>query len=500
MPSFDYTSRDYLSIKQDILSRAVEALPEWTSRQTSDFGMIMVDLWAYIGDILHYYVDRAAAETYVGTAVNTESVFALANLFDYRPAHKTSATGTVIVSTTNPTHVDTVFIPINTGFLAPSSDNLPAVYYTSTASASMGPSVQSVVVPVAEGKHVSNESPIHSVTGNTYSNGTAGQRFNLRFKEAVVSSVSVTVAEGTSVGGVPTAISYTYTSDLSTAPSDSRVFTVEFASDGVGQIVFGNGFNGKIPLNLAEVKVSYRRGQGSGGNIPAGRVTSFDSGSQVANTIISSSSAMSGGTNSESLESMKINIPLMFRTQDRAVSLQDFKDLALRVPQVVKATCIATNSNVTVHPLPYQYDYVNTTSASVSVPETVKNDVIAYFEPRKVIGASVSVANSVTLTPLNITATVQVKENYVAYWVKESVTETINNFFEFEKVSFGQTLSLGEIYRAIQSIDGVDYVTISVFSTGSSGTSSTITADPASLFRKGNVNISTSGGITGLSV
>ena len=104
MAGFDYTSRDYLSIKQDLLNRASVALPEWSTRNTSDFGMVMVDLWAYMGDILHYYVDRAAAETYIGTAVNRESIVALANLFDYRPANKTSATGNVTIYASNPNH------------------------------------------------------------------------------------------------------------------------------------------------------------------------------------------------------------------------------------------------------------------------------------------------------------------------------------------------------------------------------------------------------------
>ena len=502
MAGFDYTSRDYLSIKQDLLNRASTALPEWSSRSTSDFGMVMVDLWAYMGDILHYYVDRAAAETYVGTAVNRESIVALANLFDYRPANATSSTGFVTVYASNPTHSASISIPEGTGFVAPATDNLPIVYFTSTASASMGPSVSAITVPVAEGRLVTNEAPTQSVTGNTYSNGTAGQRFNLRNKDAMVSSIVVTVAEGTSVGGSPTTVSYFYTPDLSTAPSDSRLFSVEIASDGMVQVLFGNGINGKVPSNRAEIRVSYRRGQGAGGNITAGRVTAFDT-TAIADAYVGESSDMTGGSDAETLESMKTNIPLMFRTQDRAVSLQDFKDLALRVPQIVKATCAYTSTaigaSVTVYGVPYQSDYLGTASTSITVPTTVQESVVEYFEPRIMVGASVGAANSIPLIGVNVSATVYVKDGYVANWVATAASDEIDKFFEFDNVVFNQTLSVGQLYRAIQNLEGVDYVVITTFQkNGVTNTSlSPITSGETTLFKKGTVTIGTSGGITG---
>ena len=63
MAAFDYTSRDYNSIRADLLARASEVLPEWTSRDSSDFGILFVDLVAYMGDIFHYYLDEAAKES-----------------------------------------------------------------------------------------------------------------------------------------------------------------------------------------------------------------------------------------------------------------------------------------------------------------------------------------------------------------------------------------------------------------------------------------------------
>ena len=58
-PAFNYASRTYSTIRQDLLNRAALVAPEWTDRDPSDFGMLFVDLWSYMGDIMNYYIDRA---------------------------------------------------------------------------------------------------------------------------------------------------------------------------------------------------------------------------------------------------------------------------------------------------------------------------------------------------------------------------------------------------------------------------------------------------------
>ena len=84
-PGFDFASRDYENIRRDLLNRASLIAPEWTDRDPSDFGVLLVDLWAYMGDVLHYYIDRAAGEAFITTATQRESMLALASLFDYKP-------------------------------------------------------------------------------------------------------------------------------------------------------------------------------------------------------------------------------------------------------------------------------------------------------------------------------------------------------------------------------------------------------------------------------
>jgi uncharacterized phage protein gp47/JayE len=116
------------------------------------------------------------------------------------------------------------------------------------------------------------------------------------------------------------------------------------------------------------------------------------------------------------------------------------------------------------------------------------------------IGASVTSASAVALTPVYINADVNVKTGYVQRWVADAVNASLDKIFEFDNVFFGQSLSLGEVYRAILSVDGVDYVNITGFNTSNVNTipSNVITPPVTGLLRKGAYDLAgISGGVVG---
>jgi len=503
MPTFDYTSRDYYGIREDLLARAA-TLPignDWDTRSPADFGVVLVDLWAYMGDVLHFYVDRAAAETYLNTATQRDSVLALANLLDYTPLAINSARATITLGKSTG-FVNGTVIPEGTSFIAPSRNATEnTVYFTSTASASMSASAATVAVEVLEGTLITSEEIINSIVSNgNKSNGLPSQRFILRNVNVVPSSVSIYVYEGPVVSGTPTAVEYLYVESINDYNPSDRVFTVEIAADGIVQVIFGNGTTGKIPSTNASITADYLKSSGSSGNIAQNRITAFANNTPTG-VVITGSSSATGGFDEESISSLKANVPLLFRTQDRAVSLQDFKDLILRIPGVVKGTASNSGSNVTLYPIPYQDDYLNTAfGSSIAIDSTIAADTLAYFAPRTMVGASVGVATSISLVDVHIQATLYIKDGYVQRWVINAVEEAFNEFLSFDAVSFNQTLSVGQFYRAATAIDGVDYIYISVFNTTSSGLAANhrIMSGPTSLLHKAaDFILVPNGGITG---
>lgn len=83
-PVIDYVTKDYDGFRQAMLSRIPQLLPSWTDRGESDFGVVLLDLFAYVADILSYYQDRVANEAYLATATQRRSVTELLRLIGYQ--------------------------------------------------------------------------------------------------------------------------------------------------------------------------------------------------------------------------------------------------------------------------------------------------------------------------------------------------------------------------------------------------------------------------------
>ena len=346
MSTFDYTSRDYFSIKQDLLARAEQVLPEWTSRDQSDFGMLIVDLWAYMGDILHYYVDKAAQESFLSTATQRESILAIANLLDYVPTGRTPAHASISLVGTNSAATDEtpILIPKFTRFLAkPLLETADDVVFTSDKAIAFNSTGAAVSGYEVYQKGTSIE--LDLTEGEMYqesftSDGRISQQYMLSTTGIVNSSIEVYVAEGANGAEIP----YTQVTRLIEATNSDLVFSVTLSADDTSTIVFGNSVHGKIPTTNAVVRIVYRRSRGAAGNVDVNAIKEFESlnniyGPPYDGVLITPNSTKAiGGTDSESITSLKTNIPASFRSQDRAVSIQDYIDLTLRVPGVVKAT------------------------------------------------------------------------------------------------------------------------------------------------------------------
>ncbi|NIN94975.1 MAG: t4-like baseplate wedge, partial [Anaerolineae bacterium] len=59
----------YDSLLRSMWELIPEKLPEWTDYESeADFGNVLLQLFAHMGDILSYYQDRVANESFLGTA------------------------------------------------------------------------------------------------------------------------------------------------------------------------------------------------------------------------------------------------------------------------------------------------------------------------------------------------------------------------------------------------------------------------------------------------
>ena len=93
-PAIDYTNKDYTSFRNAMLALAAYRLPEWTDRSEADPGVLLIELFAYMGDIVLYYQDRIASELFLHSAAERRSVVNHLRLIGYElnPAMPASAT------------------------------------------------------------------------------------------------------------------------------------------------------------------------------------------------------------------------------------------------------------------------------------------------------------------------------------------------------------------------------------------------------------------------
>jgi len=99
----NYTSRDFESIKRDLVNHAKRSYPSvYRDFNEASFGSLMLDTVAYIGDIMSFYLDYQANESFMDSAVEFKNVTRHARQYGYKDNGYPSSTGIVELYLTVP--------------------------------------------------------------------------------------------------------------------------------------------------------------------------------------------------------------------------------------------------------------------------------------------------------------------------------------------------------------------------------------------------------------
>ena len=79
-----YTHRDYDSIKSDLINAIPSLTQEWTNREESDPGIVLIKLMAMFGDTLSYNIDKIALELYLSSVTQRKNVSKILALLGYK--------------------------------------------------------------------------------------------------------------------------------------------------------------------------------------------------------------------------------------------------------------------------------------------------------------------------------------------------------------------------------------------------------------------------------
>lgn len=447
IPQVDYTSRDYAALREDLTELIPFFAPQWTNRDPSDFGMAILELFSYVADGLHFYIDRTVNESFIDTASQRESVLQIAQLLGYTPTKTTPST--VLLTFQNST-ASIITVPARTKVAANVTNNgvvTQVIFETNSAvqvpAKALGNN-GSDTVTATQGETIYDE-----VIGT--SDGTANQEFELSESPVINGSITVNV-NGVIYTEVPYLVDYS---------GYDPVFSTYTNSEKTTFIKFGDNISGRVPLNGVQLTATYRVGGGLSGNIPANTIkfikTNAVAGLSVNNQDVGLlSGAAAGGADEESTDSIRVNAPKSIRALNRAVSLSDYASLVIQVAGVAKAVSTAdVYSSVTVYFAPYGDSGLQSDGVTSSlVFNNLKTEIEEYLVDK------IPAGTTVTLQPpsyvnCTVVGSIIVLPTYRQDQVKAAVEDAVRELFDFDNVVFNDYIGYTDVLKTIDSVEGV---------------------------------------------
>jgi hypothetical protein len=575
--SIDYTSRDYYSIREDLINLVKQrvnqsGIRKWSGDDASDFGVALIEAFAYVGDLTNYYIDRIANETYLPTATQRKSIINLAKLYGYSPtgfraailevtffnSYEVNITGVsgsgtaitytapghivqvgdlVTITEVNPTPynlVDQVVTSVTSttftiagttdaayvsGGVAGKSFSIPSgtqlsgtvvvddlveeVIFT-TLQETVVPANGNIQVWAEHGENVAlrAENIAEDISGELLgtSNGFPNQSFVLSENEVVEDTIQVYVQSG-DVYEV-----WTKVNQLTDFGPFDAVYSVELDENNFVYILFGDGISGFIPNATSGIKAVYRVGGGVIGNVSSDVINTIDKIpglTQEEVSLISSYITVRnpadefnttgvgvGGAEPEDNRSIRLNASRVLRSANRAVSLQDYSDLALSVQNLGKANAVSevwTSVTLYVAPVRNINDldvYPGKTQDNLELTSewtTLQTATQEFFEGKTLLGSTLTVAPPVYV-PVTVKVSFIKNDQFTSQQTEDDIKQNLINQFSYPYLDFGQVITPEQISRTVNNLRSVKSATITALYRGETEVLAPLVGGPSEIF------------------
>ncbi|MDD1780477.1 baseplate J/gp47 family protein [Enterovibrio sp. ZSDZ35] len=245
--------------------------------------------------------------------------------------------------------------------------------------------------------------------------------------------------------------------DLLAVDESASVFTTEIERDGTVYLRFGDNTFGRRPLPETQFTATYRVGVGSVGHIGADKL--YHLALPIPEVIeVRNITPGIGGRNPETNAEIRKRAPYLFKTQERAVTREDYQTLGRRVAGVQDVSCayIHTGSWITTFALPDPED-------RVEVSESLRTTLRNHYEAFRLAGHDVEVSTPVYV-PLEVTLHVCVTPNASKSHVRQRLLTLFSSqrlpdgtlgLLHPDRFRAGETLHLSPWLAAAQNIEGV---------------------------------------------
>lgn len=287
----------------------------------------LIDVLAYNTHYNALYTNFALNEMFLDSASKRDSVVSIANMLGYVPASSTTSTAKVNVRITNlganPSNTYTIsaYQPFSTQL-----NGVSYTFYTTSA----------YTTQLINSEYSFNDIEIKEGTVLTYTYVAAeGARYIVPNKDVDISTLKVVVQPN----GTGDGITFIPSNSISNAGSNSSLYFIKEIEDQKYQILFGDGVFGATIDNGDVIKITYLVSRKSAAN--NAKTFVFSGTKPSGSTIVTTTTTASyGGSEQETLDSIKYNAPRAYSSQDRAVTALDYKNLILKNFQYVDSVSV----------------------------------------------------------------------------------------------------------------------------------------------------------------
>lgn len=468
VPNLD--DRDFTDLVAEALARIRQLDPEWTDLSVHDPGVVLVEAFAHLTDILLYRLNRVPERLYatfltlLGTSLGPPGA------------------ATVALEFSRPKPGRPVRVPRGTRVTGqPGLPGAPTPVFVTLAEVTMTDSQTSARVEAAD---VVLHDDVVVGTGS----GGPGQSFVLPSAPLVAGPVriGVQVPEGVSGSGQAIVVggrTFRICREVSVF-ADARpgelVYRLDRTSGVLGFAWYDPSAEDRpeVPGAGMAVLASYRTGGGEGGNVAAGTLTVLRDPLPDAMTV-SNPEPATGGRDAEELASALRRGPAEFQARDRAVTARDYEVLATRHGGVERAHAVtrreawafARPGEVEVVLVPHvphnqrPQGRVGLDALAANAREEVRAEVAAHLAERATVGA-VPVVTWGSYKQVSVDAVVVVRPDENPDAVRERILARLARTItpvpdpgEDTGAGFGTPLRVSNLYRSLEQAEpGVQYV------------------------------------------
>ena len=326
----------------------------------------LMDLLAYNTHYLAMNVNMAANEMFLDTASIRSTVVSHAKTLGYTPNSARAPIGTINVTLNNTAGLVTATIPAETVFTS-TVDDVSYQFVTiseHTTNISNGQLIFSGI-PIYEGTYTKNR--------YTVDTKNVDQKFKITSDRADTTTLTVQVFSSADSSTFDT---YTLATDITQVGPTSEVYFLQECDDGRFEVYFGDGIIGKALSDNNVVVLSYvvTNKQEANGATTFNTTATI---SGITDITVATVSAASGGSEPESIQSIKLNAPLDYAAQGRAVTPEDYKAIIPKVYPNTKSVQVwgGEDNSTAVYGRTYISIVPTAGSITASAKETIVNDL-----------------------------------------------------------------------------------------------------------------------------